>query len=89
MQQLSLPLEIAATDEFVHFFSGDTAYNSAIQSCKGWATPYALSIYGQFQNNQQCPFQDGTGYGDGRAISVAEVIADDGSRWELQLKGAG
>ena len=27
--------------------------------------------------------------GDGRAISLAEVIAEDGQRWELQLKGAG
>ncbi|SDW88960.1 protein adenylyltransferase SelO [Lysobacter enzymogenes] len=27
--------------------------------------------------------------GDGRAISLGEVVADDGRRWELQLKGAG
>ncbi len=27
--------------------------------------------------------------GDGRAISLGEVIAQDGRRWELQLKGAG
>lgn len=27
--------------------------------------------------------------GDGRAISLGEVIGKDGQRWELQLKGAG
>jgi uncharacterized protein YdiU (UPF0061 family) len=27
--------------------------------------------------------------GDGRAISLGELIAPDGARWELQLKGAG
>lgn len=27
--------------------------------------------------------------GDGRAISLGEVVAKDGQRWELQLKGAG
>lgn len=38
-----------------------------------WATPYALSIMGnpQYQN---CPFGNGNGYGDGRAISVGEVV---------------
>src|SRR5208337_4529455 len=27
--------------------------------------------------------------GDGRAITLGEVVAADGQRWELQLKGAG
>merc|ERR1711920_260125 len=35
-----------------------------------------------------CPFGNGNGYGDGRAISIGEVVLD-GKRWELQLKGAG
>ena len=30
----------------------------------------------------------GNMYGDGRSISVGEVVMDDGKRWELQLKGA-
>ena len=38
---------------------------------------------------QQCPFGNGRGYGDGRAISVAEVLLPNGNRFELQLKGAG
>jgi uncharacterized protein YdiU (UPF0061 family) len=42
-----------------------------------------------------CPFGDGTGYGDGRAISIGEVSVPRTShpyaapRYELQLKGAG
>ena len=32
--------------------------------------------------------QNGNGYGDGRAISVGEVVTPTG-RWELQLKGGG
>ena len=59
--------------------------------------PYALSIMGQRQVSN-CPFGNGNGYGDGRAVSVGEVIgtrAGDGGdptapqRWEMQLKGGG
>ena len=53
----------------------------------GWATGYALSIYGT-EYIQQCPFQTGNGYGDGRAISVCELSVH-GKQWELQLKGGG
>ncbi|CAN0601431.1 unnamed protein product, partial [Ectocarpus sp. 12 AP-2014] len=53
----------------------------------GWACGYALSIYGN-EFYRQCPFQTGNGYGDGRAISVLEAVAN-GQRWEMQLKGAG
>jgi len=35
-----------------------------------------------------CPFGNGNGYGDGRAISIGEVVVD-GRRWEMQLKGGG
>lgn len=38
--------------------------------------------------SSQCPFGNGNGYGDGRAISIGEVVVD-GSRWEFQLKGGG
>jgi uncharacterized protein YdiU (UPF0061 family) len=53
----------------------------------GWATGYALSIYGT-EYTQQCPFGTGNGYGDGRAISIFEGVFE-GKRWELQLKGGG
>jgi uncharacterized protein YdiU (UPF0061 family) len=54
----------------------------------GWATGYALSIYGQ-EMVSNCPFRTGNGYGDGRAISVLEVLLADGQHWEFQLKGGG
>ena len=38
--------------------------------------------------NRTGPFGNGNGYGDGRAISIGEVVVN-GSRWEFQLKGAG
>ena len=53
----------------------------------GWATGYALSIYGT-EYTQQCPFGTGNGYGDGRAISVFEGLFN-GERMEMQLKGGG
>jgi uncharacterized protein YdiU (UPF0061 family) len=53
----------------------------------GWATGYALSIYGT-EYIQQCPFGTGNGYGDGRAISIFEGVFE-GTRWEMQLKGGG
>ncbi len=54
----------------------------------GWATGYALSIYGT-EYIQQCPFGTGNGYGDGWAISVMEGVFN-GKRWEeMQLKGGG
>ena len=37
---------------------------------------------------QQCPFQTGNGYGDGRAISIFEGTIN-GKHWEMQLKGGG
>ena len=76
-----------APTEAVRFFAGEQDLAPGLES---WATPYALSIMGRrYKNN--CPFGTGNGYGDGRALSVAEVLArdGDGGRWELQLKGAG
>lgn len=61
--------------------------SAAVQT---WSTPYALSIYGNFRNNEQCPFRNGCGYGDGRAVSLGEVVSPvSQQRWELQVKGAG
>lgn len=85
-EALGLAQSQCRSDEFVRFFSGEVA---AVPGSESWATPYALSIYGAFRQNQQCPFRNGRGYGDGRAISIQEVVAPSGQRWELQLKGAG
>eukprot|EP00435_Cladocopium_sp_Y103_P016127 s2269_g4.t1 len=69
---------------FLRFFSGDV---DAIEGFQSWATPYALSIYGQ-EMYDNCPFKNGNGYGDGRALSIGEVVIE-GQRWEMQLKGGG
>jgi uncharacterized protein YdiU (UPF0061 family) len=71
----------------MRMFSGDLSQVPEPMRRVGWACGYALSIYGN-EFYQQCPFQTGNGYGDGRAISVLEAVIN-GQRWEMQLKGAG
>ena len=85
--ELGLDQDLAFNEEFKKLFSGDLSVNREPMRPFGWATGYALSIYGT-EYNQQCPFGNGNGYGDGRAISVFEGILN-GQRWEMQLKGAG
>jgi len=73
--------------KFCRVFSGDISAAHAPMRKIGWATGYALSIYGT-EYTHQCPFGTGNGYGDGRAISVFEGVFN-GQRWEMQLKGGG
>ena len=86
-QELGLSDALAHDEEFRCLFSGDISVARAPMRPFGWATGYALSIYGT-EYTQQCPFGTGNGYGDGRAISVFEGLFN-GRRWELQLKGGG
>ena len=73
-------------DGFVKYFSGDVG-GARETTMRTWATPYALSIMGQ-RMTSNCPFGNGNGYGDGRAISVGEMVNPvTGQRYELQLKG--
>lgn len=85
--ELGLADSMAESSDFVRLFSGDISQVPEPIRKVGWATGYALSIYGT-EYIQQCPFQTGNGYGDGRAISVLEAVID-GRRWEMQLKGGG
>lgn len=78
---------LAESADFIRLFSGDISQVPAPMRKVGWATGYALSIYGT-EYIQQCPFQTGNGYGDGRAMSVLEAVIK-GQRWEMQLKGGG
>lgn len=82
--ELGLSEAACRTEEFLRFFSGDV---DALPGLRSWATPYALSIFGK-EMNENCPFKNGNGYGDGRALSVGEVVVN-GQRWEMQLKGGG
>ena len=86
-RELGLSDDLAHTEAFKQLFSGDMSDLPTPMINHGWATGYALSIYGT-EYIQQCPFQTGNGYGDGRAISVVEAELN-GKRWEMQLKGAG
>jgi uncharacterized protein YdiU (UPF0061 family) len=86
-QELGLSEALVGDENFQRLFSGDMGVASGPMRSYGWATGYALSIYGA-EYIQQCPFGTGNGYGDGRAISVFEGVFQ-GRRWEMQLKGGG
>lgn len=85
--ELGFDDRLAQTEDFARLFTGDLSAVPLPMRSVGWATGYALSIYGT-EYIQQCPFRTGNGYGDGRAISVLESVIN-GQRWEMQLKGAG
>lgn len=86
-RELNFDDSLAQKEDFRRLFSGDLSNVPAPMRKIGWATGYALSIYGT-EYTQQCPFQTGNGYGDGRAMSVLEAVIN-GQRWEMQLKGGG
>jgi uncharacterized protein YdiU (UPF0061 family) len=86
-RELGFDDSLAQSPVFVAMFSGDLTHVPEPMRKVGWATGYALSIYGN-EYYQQCPFQTGNGYGDGRAVSVLEAVLN-GKRWEMQLKGGG
>jgi uncharacterized protein YdiU (UPF0061 family) len=86
-RELGFVDSMAHSSDFVRMFSGDLTLIPKPMRTVGWATGYALSIFGT-EYYQQCPFQTGNGYGDGRAISILEVLINN-RRWEMQLKGGG
>jgi len=86
-RELGFADSMAQSTDFVRMFSGDISRVPEPMRRVGWATGYALSIFGS-EYYQQCPFQTGNGYGDGRAVSVLEAVIN-GRRWEMQLKGGG
>ena len=86
-EELGFSDSLAKSDDFIRMFSGDTSQLPEPLRKVGWATGYALSIYGR-EYYEQCPFKTGNGYGDGRAMSILEAVIN-GKRWEMQLKGGG
>ncbi|HQR74677.1 MAG TPA: protein adenylyltransferase SelO family protein [Sulfurovum sp.] len=86
-KELGFANSLAHDEAFMRMFSGDLSQVPAPLKKVGWATGYALSIYGT-EYYQQCPFGTGNGYGDGRAVSIFEGMLH-GRRWEMQLKGGG
>jgi len=85
--ELGFSDSLATSEPFMNMFSGDTSNLPEPMRKLGWATGYALSIYGT-EYYEQCPFRTGNGYGDGRAMSILEGVFS-GKRWEMQLKGGG
>lgn len=85
--ELGFADSLAKSADFIRMFSGDISQVPEPMRKVGWATGYALSIFGT-EYIQQCPFRTGNGYGDGRAVSVLEAVIN-GKRWEMQLKGGG
>ena len=86
-KELGFSDSLAHDEAFMRMFSGNLSQVPAPLKKIGWATGYALSIYGT-EYYQQCPFGTGNGYGDGRAVSIFEGMIN-GRRWEMQLKGGG
>jgi uncharacterized protein YdiU (UPF0061 family) len=86
-RELGCADSLAQSADFMRVFSGDISLVPEPMRKVGWATGYALSIFGS-EYHEQCPFRTGNGYGDGRAVSVLEAVIN-GRRWEMQMKGAG
>ena len=86
-KELGFADELARSRDFIQLFSADLSALPRPMHKIGWSCGYALSIFGT-EYYQQCPFNTGNGYGDGRAISVLELVTK-GQRWEMQLKGGG
>jgi len=72
---LGLDEAALASDRFARVFGG----NELLPGMQPWAAAYGGHQFGHWAGQ----------LGDGRAISLGEVVNAAGERWELQLKGAG
>ena len=72
---LDLSKAACASDTFLQVFAG----NALLPGMEPYAACYGGHQFGTWAGQ----------LGDGRAISLAEVVNGAGQRWELQLKGAG
>ncbi len=72
---LDLPASACASQEFAEVFAG----NRLVPGMEPYAACYGGHQFGNWAGQ----------LGDGRAITLGEVLNSAGERWELQLKGAG
>jgi uncharacterized protein YdiU (UPF0061 family) len=72
---LGLSESFCKSDAFAQVFSG----NARLAGMEPWAACYGGHQFGHWAGQ----------LGDGRAISLGELVLSSGQRWELQLKGAG
>jgi serine/tyrosine/threonine adenylyltransferase len=76
---LGLPEAAFASETFLQVFVDVLAGNALLPGMEPYAACYGGHQFGSWAGQ----------LGDGRAISLAEVVNAAGQRWELQLKGAG
>ncbi len=76
---LDLPEATSASDAFLQVFVEVFAGNALLPGMAPYAACYGGHQFGAWAGQ----------LGDGRAISLGEVVNAAGQRWELQLKGAG
>ncbi len=67
--------DLTDSADFARVFGGNALYAGMAP----WAANYGGHQFGHWAGQ----------LGDGRAISLGELLGADGARWELQLKGAG
>lgn len=72
---LGMPASLVSSAAFADVFGG----NALLPGMQPWAANYGGHQFGHWAGQ----------LGDGRAISLGELVAPDGRYWELQLKGAG
>jgi len=72
---LGLGPDLTDSPDFARVFGGNALY----AGMQPWAANYGGHQFGHWAGQ----------LGDGRAISLGELLAPDGARWELQVKGAG
>ena len=72
---LGLPADFVASADFSQVFAG----NALLEGMQPWSANYGGHQFGHWAGQ----------LGDGRAISLGELVGADGRHWELQLKGAG
>ncbi len=75
LEALGLDEADAASPEFAQVFGG----NALLNGMRPYAGNYGGHQFGHWAGQ----------LGDGRAITLGEVVTGAGERWELQLKGAG
>ncbi len=73
--RLGLESDLVDSADFPRVFGGNALYTGM----QPWAAAYGGHQFGHWAGQ----------LGDGRAISLGELVTARGERWELQLKGAG
>ncbi|UGB39782.1 YdiU family protein [Frateuria soli] len=77
--EMAVTLGLSARDIESPDFAGVFGGNALLDGMQPWASNYGGHQFGVWAGQ----------LGDGRAISLGEVLDARGQRWELQLKGAG